>query len=60
MLSKKQVMDAIEQMPETFDATDLFDRILLLKKIEQGREDIRAGRSYTTEQAEDKLAKWLK
>lgn len=59
MLTRKQVLSTIKEMPETFDTTELFDRILLLNKIEEGRKQIKEGKSYTTEEAKKKLKKWL-
>jgi hypothetical protein len=59
MLTRKQVLSTIKKMPETFDTTELFDRILLLNKIEEGRKQIKEGKSYTTEEAKKKLKKWL-
>jgi len=47
-------------MPDTFDTTQLFDRILLLNKIEEGRQQIKDGKTYSTEDAKKKLKKWLK
>jgi len=47
-------------MPDTFDNILLIDRILLLKKVEEGRKQIKEGKTYTTEQARKKLKKWLK
>ena len=60
MLTKQEVLLAIKKMPDTFDTTQLFDRIILLKKIEEGRQQIKAGKTYTTEEARKKLKKWLK
>jgi hypothetical protein len=60
MLTKKQVMTTIKGMPETFNTTQLFDTILLLNKVEEGRRQIKEGKSYTTEEAKKKLKKWLK
>lgn len=60
MLTKKQVLSTIKGMPETFDTTQLFDRILLLNKIEEGRQQVKSGKGYTTEEAKRKLKKWLK
>lgn len=37
MLTKQQVISAIEKMPDSFDTAQLFDRILLLKKVEEGK-----------------------
>ena len=60
MLTKQQVLDAIEQMPETFDTNELFERILLLKKIEEGRKQATEGNTYTMDEAKEKLGKWLR
>ena len=60
MLTKQQVISAIKSMPDTFDTTQLFDRIVLLNKIEEGRKRIKEGKSYTREGAKKKLKKWLK
>ena len=60
MLTKKQVLSAIKNMPDNFDTTDLFDRILLINKIEEGRQQIRDGKGLSTEEAKKKLKKWLK
>ena len=59
MLTKKQVLKVVKEMPDTFDTATFFDRILLEKKIEQGRNEIAAGKGLTTEQARKKLKKWL-
>ncbi len=42
------------------DANDIFYRIILEKKLGEAEEDIKQGRVYTTEQAKEKLKKWLK
>ena len=60
MLTKKLVISTIKGMPETFDTPQLFDRILLLNKIEEGRQQIKSGKTFTTEEAKRKLKKWLK
>ncbi len=60
MLTKQEVISAIKKMPDTFDTIQLFDRIILLKKIEEGRLQVKNGKSYTTEEARKKLKKWLR
>ncbi|MDQ6610392.1 MAG: hypothetical protein M3Y85_11285 [Bacteroidota bacterium] len=59
MLTKQQVLAAVEQMPDSFDTNELFERILLLKKIEDGRKQAREGNIYTMEEAKKRLGKWL-
>jgi hypothetical protein len=60
MLTKKQVMFAIKNMPNTLDTVQLFDRILLINKVEEGRQQLKSGKGLTTEEARKRLKKWLK
>jgi hypothetical protein len=60
MLTKKQVISAIKNMPDTFDTVQLFDRILLINKVEEGRQQLKSGKGFTTEEAKKRLKKWLK
>ena len=60
MLTKKQVISAIKNMPDTFNTTELFDRVLLIKKVEEGRQQISSGKGLSSEEAKKKLKKWLK
>jgi len=59
MLTKKQVMSVVRNMPDTFDMIYLFDRILLLNKIQEGRNQVLEGNGHSTEEAQKKLKKWL-
>ena len=47
-------------MPDTFDTVQLFDQILLINKVDEGRQQIKAGKGLTTPEAKRKLKKWLK
>jgi hypothetical protein len=47
-------------MPETFDTTYLFDHMLLLSKVGEGRAQLKEGKGQSTEDARKKLKKWLK
>jgi hypothetical protein len=60
MLTKKQVLSAVKNMPDTFDTVQLFDQILLINKVEEGRQQIKVGKGLTTPEAKRKLKKWLK
>jgi hypothetical protein len=60
MLTKKQVLSAVKNMPDNFDTVQLFDRILLFNKVGEGRQQIREGKGLTTAEAKKKLKKWLK
>ena len=60
-ISKKQVIESIQAMPEEefADIDVLLERIMLLNKIEAGETNITEGKTYTTEEAKEKLSKWL-
>lgn len=60
MLTKEKIIEAIKDLPVKFSVDDLMDRIMLLKKIELGLEQSEAGKVVSTEQAKERLAKWLK
>jgi hypothetical protein len=60
MLTKKQVLSAVKNMPDNFDTVQLFDRILLFNKVEEGRQQIKDGKGLSTIEARKKLKKWLK
>lgn len=59
MLRKQDVLSTVEQMPGVFDADELFERLFLLKKIEEGRRQVREGQTVNMEEAREKLGKWL-
>ena len=60
MLKKRKVLDFIKDMPETFSAEEFIERILLLQKIEEGMVQSKTGNTYSVQQVEGKLKKWLK
>jgi predicted transcriptional regulator len=60
MITKNSVLTTLEEMPERFSVDEFLDRLIFLNKIEEGLEDSRKGRVYTTTEARRKLKKWLK
>lgn len=59
MLTKEKLIQTIRELPDTFSAEDLFERIILLQKIEIGIEQSESGQVYSTQEAREKLKKWL-
>lgn len=60
MLNKEQLIQTIKELPESFSLDDLLDSLLLVQKIETGLGQSAAGETLTTEEAKQKLNKWLK
>ena len=60
MLTRTQVVDTLEKMPEQFSIDQLFDKLLFINKVEIGLDQSENGQVNTKEQAKRKLSKWLK
>lgn len=60
MLTKDKILRTVQDLPDHFSIDELLDRILLLQKVEIGREQSKAGLTYSTDEAKAKLARWLK
>lgn len=60
MLTKDKILRTVQELPDKFSIDELIDRILLLQKIEIGREQSMAGQTLSTEEAKARLARWLK
>lgn len=60
MLAKKQAMKTIKEMPDEFSVDDAIEKLIVLHKIENARQEIEDGKGLTIIQAKKKLQKWLK
>ncbi len=62
MLTKEKLLESIKAMPEDrFEDIDvILEHIVMLDKIEKGEKDIFEGKVYSTQEAIQKLNKWLK
>ena len=60
MITKEQLLNSIANLPDKISFDDLLDRIILLDKVETGLTQLEKGQVNTTEQAKEKLLKWLK
>ena len=60
MLTKEKVLKTINDLPDTFSADEIIERIILLQKIEKGLEQSAKGQTNSTAEAKKKLKKWLK
>ena len=60
MLTKKQVLEAIEAMPEDkFAHLDaIIEELILLEKIEMGMEEARQGKGLSEEEVNKEIDKW--
>ena len=59
MISKKSLIQGLEQLHDQFSVDDLLDRLLLIEKVDIGHKQSREKKSVSTEEAKKKLSKWL-
>jgi len=55
----KDIKELINHLPEDSTIEDVQYHLYVLEKIRRGQEDIKNGRHYTTEQAKERLSRWL-
>ena len=57
--AKDQVQQILEKLPEDASLEDIQYHIYVRQKIEQGLEDVAAGRVISHSEVQQRLAKWL-
>jgi hypothetical protein len=60
MLTKSELLETIEDMPDKFSIDQLMDRLIFIQKVERGLDQSRKGKSVSTAEAKRRLKKWLK
>ncbi|KAA6329416.1 hypothetical protein EZS27_021779 [termite gut metagenome] len=60
MLTRTQVFNTVEKLPEQFSIDQLIDKLMFIDKVETGLKQSESGNVNTKEQAKQKLSKWLR
>jgi hypothetical protein len=60
MISKEKLLSTLKDMPDRFSIDELIERVIVLQKIDVGLEQSKNSQTLTTEQAKERLGKWLK
>lgn len=60
MISKIQLKESIELLPESFTLDELMDRVILIDKIERGNEQSEKGETLSEQEVEAEIQKWFK
>jgi hypothetical protein len=60
MITKTQLKQSIDNLPEKFTLDELMDKIILIDKIERGNEQSEKGETFSEEELDIELAKWFK
>lgn len=57
--AKQEVEQLLHNLPDNSSIEDIQYHLYVLEKIRKGQDDIANGRSYTHEEARERLKKWL-
>ena len=60
MITKTQLIDSLNKLPENLTVDQVIDHIIFVEKVQKGLDDVAQGRVNTKNEARDKLKKWLK
>lgn len=60
MITKKNLLLAIKEMPDSFSIDELLDHLLFVHKVETGLKQSAKGKAISTDEAKSKLKRWLK
>ncbi|MBX2900944.1 MAG: hypothetical protein KF775_14930 [Cyclobacteriaceae bacterium] len=58
-MRKSTVIESINKLPDEFSIDEIIERLIIIEKIEKGRQEVKDGKVNTEEQAKAKLSKWL-
>lgn len=57
MIIKKQILGSMKELPESFSAEEIIDKIILLQKINMGLEQFKDGEVVSENDARKRLKK---
>ena len=60
MITKTQIISALDNLPENLTIDQVIDQIIFLDKIQRGLDDSANDRINFKDQAKQKLSKWFK
>ncbi|MEQ8304908.1 MAG: hypothetical protein RIB47_16050 [Cyclobacteriaceae bacterium] len=58
-MRKSIVIESISNLPDEFSIDEAIERLVIIERIEKGRQQVKDGKVHTEEQAKEKLGKWL-
>jgi hypothetical protein len=58
-MSKNQIIEVIEALPDDVDLDSLIEKLYLLRRLELADEEIAAGKVIEHEEVEKRFAPWL-
>ncbi|MGD9993350.1 MAG: hypothetical protein AB7S69_08620 [Salinivirgaceae bacterium] len=60
MITKTQIRNSLDNLPENFTIDQVIERLIYLEKIQKGLDDSKNGRINSKKEAKQKLSRWIK
>ena len=60
MITKTQILESIQALPEDATADDIIENIIFLKKIERSLEQAKKGETYSLDEMKQMVDSWQK
>ncbi|WP_114752503.1 hypothetical protein [Pleomorphovibrio marinus] len=60
MITKTQIINSLDKLPENLTIDQVVDHLIFLERVQKGLDDSENGQINTKEEARQKLKKWLK
>ena len=60
MLTKKKVIESLNNFPDTFTVDELIDKMILIDKIERGNQQSENGETISEIDLDKEIQEWLK
>jgi predicted transcriptional regulator len=60
MLTKTQIIDSLNNLPENVTIDQVIEHLVVVDKVQRGLNDSAEGKVYPKEEAREKMKKWLK
>jgi hypothetical protein len=57
-MEKKKALEAIQELPESFDLEVLIERLIFIEKVEKGLEQVKEGKVISHEQLKTLAQQW--
>lgn len=57
-MEKKKALEAIQELPESFDLEILIERLIFIEKVEKGLEQVKEGKVISHEQLKSLAKQW--
>jgi hypothetical protein len=60
MITKTQIINSLNQLPEKLTIDQLIEHLIFIEKVQNGLDDSNSGKVNSKEETKKKLIKWLR